>query len=127
MAEFIPNPTKQKTRTVSLYAYDGLQEYYDEQGFPRINGDQYQNDRRVYAVKIVTDDYTRYLVRFDVHGQLDNPKNILNQPVKGSFHERYGKPAWSFVKVGEQAFDYYITFLRTKNELWLTNAAREIV
>ena len=127
MAEFTMNPQRQQQRTVMLYAYDGLQEYYDEQGFPRINGDEYQKDRRVYAVKIVTNDNTKYLVRFDVHGHLDNPKNVFGQPVKGSFHERYGKPAWSFVKVSEQAFDYYITFLRTKNELWLTNASREIV
>jgi len=42
------------------------------------------------------------------------------------FLAKTGKKAWDFKQVNAKVFEMYLTFLRTKNRAWLTNAEREL-
>jgi hypothetical protein len=42
-------------------------------------------------------------------------------------YQRVGRPTWKFINTSKNNFDQYVTFLKTKNEVFLKNAEREII
>lgn len=83
-----------------------------------------------YAKIIKTQGSIKYMVRIDPSHKLMNPfgydnqtefsghKNFVDHTCKSSKYNKY-------TRVSNKCFDYYLSFLKTKNLAWLTNAERE--
>lgn len=85
---------------------------------------------KVYAKQINLGNSTKYMIRVDSSHKLINPfsydqttefnghRNFVDKTCKKDSENRY-------TKVNAKCFEYYLSFLRTKNIAWLTNAQRE--
>lgn len=114
-----------------LYTMWGKQDYFDPQGHPMI----YYPDRGdpftmpfVYAMKIKHESGNiEYLVRKNKEGKLYNPIGMY-QNGKANILDRHTKePIWPFTRVNEEAFLYYISFLKSKNSFLLSQSERCLI
>ena len=83
-----------------------------------------------YAKTVRTQNIVKHMVRIDPSHKLLNPfdydnqtefsghKNFVDNTCKGSKTNRY-------TRVNGKCFNYYLSFLKTKNLAWLVNAERE--
>lgn len=84
----------------------------------------------VYAKQIDSNTSTKYMIRVDSSHKLFNPfaydnktdfnghRTFIDKTCKKDSENRY-------TRVNARCFEYYLSFLRTKNIAWLTNAQRE--
>lgn len=106
------NTESVKKESVKFYTYSGLEDQTDNEKNPVTLKD----DNRVLAKKVIRCDGTiRYSIRVDRDRKLYNP-NVFNIT---------SKEEKKFRNVNNKAFEYYIGFLRTKNQSLLLNAERE--
>lgn len=63
-----------------------------------------------------------YFILMDMSRKVYNPTN--NTPIK---EKRLGQLKWQLKNVNKEIFDGYISFLKTKNPLFLRNTERMIV
>lgn len=126
MDEFIfsnakPAVLKQQP-SVELYTLSGLQDFFDENQFPRLNTDT----DKVYAKKTIRDNGTvRYSVKLSLSNKLYDPTSQYGLDKTKSFLDSTVRSEDRFKNVSPKVFDMYLTFLKTKNNSWLHNAQRE--
>jgi hypothetical protein len=117
------NTKKTESESVELYTLMDNHDYTDEASNPRSKVD---NDK-VLAKKFLREDgTTKFMVKRDGSGKLFNPLSIYgdNQSRASNFLDKTCKD-FKFRTVNMKIFDYYVSFLRTKNLSWLYNAERE--
>lgn len=94
-------------------AYDKNLQEVDDDDDTAICKDILTNDKHVYSIKV------------NKRGSLLNPYDMYEEDRHNRVSE--GRKNWEFRKVSKKSFDYYVEFLKTKNQSWLRNAEREIV
>ena len=107
-----------------LYTVRGREDFVDENGFFQINFEPVDTAKRnpyVHAIK----HQKRFLVKLGENGKLFNPYGPFSEGMETK--QRVGRPTWKFINTTENNFNQYITFLKTKNEVFLKNAEREII
>jgi hypothetical protein len=98
-------------------------DFFDEENNPRLNKEE---DKKVLAkLKYRQDNTYKYLIKIDNNKKLFNPKTDLSDNKRNNLSNQYFSQSSSFKEVSKKAFDYYLTFLRTSNILWLNSAQRE--
>jgi len=116
--------------TFNVYTMVGKHEWLDEEGFPRLSTER-EHDVDAYAKSVTyqkadnTGDKTHYLAKRGRHGKLYNPFGMYTEGTAGHERRHTGRPEWTFQRINERTFNFYINFLRTKNPAWLHNAERE--
>ena len=126
--------TDEETTEGYFYTIKGQETFIDKQNFPRINGDltTVKEDSKVFAYKV---QYTnpngheseKYYVKRGKHGRLFNPIGLFSEGNSGKIMKHSGKLEWTLQSVNQKCFDYYINFLRTRNEAHLSNAERQVM
>jgi len=112
----------QKENTV-LYTISGREDFVDREGFFRIGFQPIERAKvnpYVHAIK----HQQRYLVKLGENGKLFNPYGLYSEGMETK--QRVGRPTWKFMNTTKSNFNQYINFLKTKNELFLKNAEREM-
>ena len=107
-----------------LYTVRGREDFVDDDGFFQINFEPVDTAKRnpyVHAIK----HQKRFLVKLGENGKLFNPYGPFSEGMETK--QRVGRPTWKFINTTENNFNQYITFLKTKNEVFLKNAEREII
>ena len=107
-----------------LYTVRGREDFVDQDGFFQINFQPIEHAKRnpyVHAIK----HQKRFLVKLGENGKLFNPYGPFSEGMETK--QRAGRPTWKFINTTENNFNQYITFLKTKNEVFLKNAEREII
>lgn len=113
----------QADEAVELYTLFDNHDYVDNNNNPRSKRD----DNRVLAKKIIRDDGSiKYMIKRDGSGKLYNPISIYgdNPSRSSTFLDKTCKD-FKFRTVNMKIFEYYVSFLKTKNLSWLYNAERE--
>ncbi len=105
----------------AYYTMIGDHDYIDEEKNPLANT---ENDKVV--AKRLVGMKTRYFVKSGPHGKLFNPIGLYSEGHGNRFIAKSGKNLWAFKEVNNKVFDLYVSFLKTKNTAWLTNAEREM-
>lgn len=123
---------KQTEPDTKLYTVEGSQDFYDEEGLPRLNVETQQ----VYA-KAIKNKQPKHMTSasygYRFYIKTDPNKNIVD-PVqlhtidkrKPSFVDKICKTESDFREVSESIFNKYVTYLKTKSSQWLLSAQREI-
>jgi hypothetical protein len=105
----------------AYYTMIGDHDFLDDSKNPLAKSD---NDK-VVAKKIVNTK-TRYFVKSGPYGKLFNPIGLYSEGRGNRFIAKSGKNLWTFKEVNNKVFSLYVSFLKTKNTAWLTNAEREM-
>jgi len=104
--------------------HDRLTDIYGEEqenGYPVCD-----NKENEYAmIKYVGDSPPRYFVRMDSRGELYNPNGIYEGGAN-KYLKHTGKPQWELKETNSKIFNFYLNFLKTKNQAWLLNANRGV-
>lgn len=109
-----PSIQEQKT-VVESYTVLGKEDFIDKNNNGRVND---PDDPKVLAQKTIRDDGSiKYSIRTDLNRKIYNPILIDVHSIN--------KTNSKFKTVNTKAFEYYLSFLRTKNQSWLFNAERE--
>lgn len=107
-----------------LYTVNGREDFVDEEGFFRIKFQPIERAKLnpyVHAIKY----QNRYLVKLDENGKLFNPYGPFTEGMETK--QRVGRPTWKFRNTNRNNFNQYVNFLKTKNEVFLKNAEREMI
>jgi len=120
-SETLTDHTSITNDTSAYYTMIGDHDYLDEAKNPLANND---NDKVV--AKRLVGTKTRYFVKSGPHGKLFNPIGLYSEGRGNRFMAKSGKNLWAFKEVNNKVFDLYVSFLKTKNTAWLTNAEREM-
>jgi len=107
-----------------LYTVRGREDFVDQDGFFQVNFQRIEQAKLnpyVHAIK----HNRRYLVKLGENGKLFNPYGPFSEGMETK--QRVGRPTWKFINTTKTNFDQYINFLKTKNEVFLKNAEREII
>lgn len=86
------------------------------------------NSPKCYAKKITIQSGAgikeKFYVKYDNKGFMYDPWGLYTEGTEEK--KLYGdEPTWSFRKVDEKSFSYYLDYLKTRNKAWLHNAERE--
>lgn len=81
----------------------------------------------VHAKQTIIGIKHRFYVKIDDRGYLFNPLNGYNEFASAKNKPGLGKDTWRFVETTESVFLKYLTFLKTRNELYLRHADKERV
>jgi hypothetical protein len=100
----------------------GKHEYIDNNKNPRVS----KETPEVCAKKIVGEEKTKFYIKTGLYGKVYDPIGLFSEGTGAKFLARSGKKAWNFKQVSSRVFDMYLSFLKTKNKAWLTNAEREL-
>ena len=88
------------------------------------------NDDACYAKKLVFSDNSglieKYFVKFNSQGHMFDPWGPMMEGTQSKFDKWHGKPQWEFLEINKRAFEFYKTFLQTRNKAWKQNAEREV-
>jgi hypothetical protein len=98
-------------------------EFFDDENNPRVNSEK--NSSVLAKIKIKPNGSSKYLVRLDNNKQLYNPNSTRSDNIRNNLANQYLSESNAFREVSKKVFDYYLTFLRTSNVLWLNSAQRE--
>ncbi len=124
---FNPRPTtnqkQSEQRVEKLYCLLGQHDFIDEDNNPRLS----DNTFKVLAKSVSGEGSTRYFIKTGAYGRICNPIGMYTEGTENKFLSKIGKDEWTFKEVNSSVFDQYVSFLRTKNIAWLTNAEREMI
>lgn len=95
----------------------------DEQGFPITSDENHACAKKNYNSKTFT---SRTFIKVDSYGRAYNPIGMYSENQINKFSAKAGKKTYNFKEVNDKVFNYYINFLRTKNQAWLRNTEREM-
>ena len=120
-------------RVVTAYTVTGKEDYVDGSGYPVI---EIANDMMplaeieertdTYAARVVVGKTTKHYIKKGKHGRLFNPIGLYSEGNAKKRMQHAGKMEWTLQSVTPRAFNFYLNFLRTKNEAYLNNAEREV-
>lgn len=122
--EFIFNPNiNAPPKSNNTYFYCDIKhaEFVDEEGNPRTKN---ESDRTL-AKMIDKGNFTSYHIKVSNNNQLFNPFSKFDTEKSYSFLDNVVRPADKFVSVNSLVFAYYLKFLSTHNNAWLSRAERE--
>lgn len=68
-----------------------------------------------------------YYVKVGQNGVAFDPWGTFSEGSQHKFAKIQGKNVWNFVETNKRAFEFYKTFLQTRNKAWKINAEREMV
>lgn len=106
------------------YTVLGQHDYLDEDKNPRLNEPE---DGKLMAEKVVyKDGRSTFYVRVGTYGKLYNPIGMFTEGRIKKYLAKFGKKEWTMKKVNPKVFQFYVSFLRTKNLAWFNNAEREM-
>ena len=111
--------------TTLLYTVFGKQDWVDEEGFPRIDLEDF-DPAQVHAKAVKGDERTKFYVKVGRHGKFFDPVGLYSEGTEYKQKRHAGRPEWELKNVSQKAFDFYINFLKTKNAAWLRNAERAV-
>tara|TARA_R110000824_G_scaffold397573_1_gene600590 strand:- start:332 stop:733 length:402 start_codon:yes stop_codon:yes gene_type:complete len=111
--------------STSLYTIFGKHDWIDEDGFPRMDIEDF-DPGYLHAKTVEDNNRTKFYIKRGRHGKPFDPMGIYTEGTEHKQKRHAGKPEWELKIVNEKAFNFYINFLRTKNGAWLRNAEREI-
>lgn len=102
-----------------LYCMFGQHTSLDADGFPL-------TDKEVesLAKQITKNNAKKFYVKVGTNGNLANPFNYMEKASHEKSAHNTGILQFKFVEVNQNTFDIYLTFLKTKNEVRLTQAER---
>lgn len=69
---------------------------------------------------------SKYYIKMGASGFMFNPWGLFSEGTQGQFAKHSGKDVWEFREVNSKSFEYYLKFLRTRNNAWINNAEREV-
>lgn len=124
-SEFFINqkPAIEPTFSEEYFCLKGSEEFIDDEDLPRLNN----MSNKVLAKKVkVSDKQNRYYIRKGFDQKLYNPNNPLNSAKNYSELNRNSESI-KFYLVNELAFQYYLKYLSTNNNVWLIKAEREVI
>ena len=107
-----------------LYTIRGRHDFVDQDGRFQVNFEPVEKDKNITYVHAIRRN-SRYLVKLGENGRLFNPYGPFSEGMETK--QRVGRPTWKFINTTKANFDQYVTFLKTKNEVFLKNAEREII
>lgn len=141
-AIFVPNKAKAGKPTtddgVVIYTLQGKGDISTDDGYDILvdrmrknNSDQTVKDiaehrHTAYAKTITINGKTRCFVKIGRSGKFIDPLAAI--PSDNALYVRtHGKDEWTFREVNSKVFNYYLNYLKTKNNAWLITAEREHV
>lgn len=107
------------------YTLFGNHSLLDEHGNPLTDGEE-----TAFAKQILNGTRYKYYIKVGAGGHLYNPLGLYASSEKNRHNATdkiRGRPQFRFTEVNHTVFNYYIAFLRTKNNAWLKNAEREMI
>lgn len=119
---FIQQTDNDKTTIKEFFTLIGKHEYIDADNNPRANNE----NANVCAKKLITEKTTKFYIKTGLYGKIYDPIGLFSEGTGARFLAKAGKKAWEFKQVNSKVFDMYVSFLRTKNKAWLSNAEREL-
>lgn len=122
MAIFHQIPETNNSKIIHYYTIIGKQDAFDDDNNPILHSD----GPNVLAKKTVSDTKTRYFIKVGPYGKIYNPIGLFTEGRGNKFLKRSGKPEWEFREVNSRVFDFYSSFLRTKNIAHINLAEREM-
>ena len=120
---FYTEPVTSNQNTV-LYTVRGREDFVDQNGCFQINYQPVEKAKTNPYVHAIRHNH-RYLVKLGENGKLFNPYGPFSEGMETK--QRVGRPTWKFINTNKNNFDQYVNFLKTKNEVFLKNAEREII
>ena len=106
------------------YTVIGQHDFVDDDNNPMLND---ADENKLMAEKIVyTDGREGFYVRVGTYGKLYNPIGMYSEGRLKKYMAKFGKKEWTLKKVNPKVFQFYVSFLRTKNIAWFNNAEREM-
>lgn len=117
--EPVASPSSENKFFTSL----GMQEFIDENGYPRVSEDS----DHVYAKCTIHEGETRYFIKSTRYAKLYDPSGMYTEGHHKRFNKMIGANEFRFKRVNPRIFELYTNFLKTKNIAWLNNAERELV
>jgi len=119
--------TEEPKRLVEVYTIAGKQDYFDDDGFPRLDesAEDAEDAPDAHAKSVTIGQRKKFFVKVGRHGRLFNPFGMYSEGTAAKQMRHAGKPEWNFLESEERVFDHYIQFLKSKNPAWLHNAERE--
>lgn len=111
---------KEDTRDVVMYTMFGDHSALDDNDNPLT-----ENDKLALAKRTKVGKTYQYWVKGDGNGHFLNPLGLFSA-YERQYDSTKGKMLYKFIKCNRLVFDYYVSFLRTKNSAWLKHAEREV-
>ena len=68
----------------------------------------------------------KYFIKFGIDGFTFDPWGGFSEGSANKYAKLHGRPSWVFKEVNKRAFEFYKSFLQTRNKAWKNNAEREI-
>lgn len=105
------------------YTILGSHEYLDENENPRIS-----DESNCLAKKLSTENGSfKYMIKINKENRIYNPLGMYSEGKHKKFLAKIGKDEFTFRRVNMDIFNYYVNFLRTRNDAWLKNAERSLI
>lgn len=123
--EFIFNPninaSDKANNNTYFYCNTEHADFIDEEG----NGRSVNENNKTLAKMIEKQNFTSYHIKVSNNNQLFNPFSKFDTEKSYSFLDNVVRPTDKFVTVNSLVFAYYLKFLSTNNNAWLSRAERE--
>lgn len=84
------------------------------------------DDKYIFAKKIEDDRGSVFFAFMTRTGQFYDPNGMYNVPNEHT-KKQNGQPVYELRKVSATTFQHYITYLKTRNKQWLTQANRDSI
>lgn len=116
----------------TVFTMAGKEDDTDENNNPVLWDLEYEDSNEVvlaedrneaYAKVVESDTGRAYFIKRGNNGHFYNPIGLYSEG--NSDKKRLGLNEWKFERVNRKVFDFYLSFLRSKNKAWLVNAERE--
>ena len=106
------------------YTVIGQHDFMDDDKHPMLDT---ADDNKLMAEKITYNDGREaFYVRVGTYGKLYNPIGMHSEGRLKKYMAKFGKKEWTMKKVNPKVFEFYVSFLKTKNLAWFNNAEREM-
>ena len=106
------------------YTVIGQHDFMDDDKYPMLDT---ADDNKLVAEKIkYNDGREAFYVRVGTYGKLYNPIGMYSEGRLKKYMAKFGKKEWTMKKVNPKVFEFYVSFLKTKNLAWFNNAEREM-
>lgn len=116
------NENEDSEVTKEFFTIIGKHQFLDSHKNPRLNSETSD----VCAKKVTTNKSTKFFIKVGLYGKIYDPIGLFSEGTSAKFLAKTGKKAWEFKQVNSKVFGMYLSFLKTKNKAWLTNAEREL-
>lgn len=120
--EFIVDKTTPNSSKIiedRFYTIWGMEDFIDEDGNTRQQAETKNTFAKIIAGK--------YFIKIGLDNRVYNPIGLFSEGRPNKVLAKIGKNEFNFRRVNAKVFDWYVSFLRTKNIAWLNNANRELL